>query len=154
MDMERVKFILTSAGQKANNIFASFEISPQGEDFYCHLDLGNTSWTELRRLISLNYWMEWDHSDKYLPPSLKLSKRAFADAVSVPRNAQQSEFGKCLPGILRKDAAGWRVVDYTQTNECLKITFAHASQATHGEDDLVQMQIDFTRHYTCHADFG
>lgn len=152
MGMGKVKFVLTSTEQKINKTFASLEISPLGEDLYCHLELGNTPWAELRRLISLNYWMEWDHSDTK-SPSLRLSKKAFADSATIPRNDQQSKFGQCLPGILQKDAAGWRVVAYAQTDKYLSITFAHASQTAGNEDDLIQMQIDFTSHYTCSANF-
>lgn len=81
------------------------------------------------------------------------SKPSKPSKPSNHRTEEQSAFGQRLPGILRKDVAGWRVVDYTETDECLKITFAHASQTADDEDDLVQMQIDFTRHYTCHADY-
>ena len=151
MVMKKVKFVLVSTEQKADKTLAGLEISPRGENFYCRLELGGTAWAELRRLIRLNYWMEWDYSDGRSSPKLRLARRAFADGVAIPRNAQQSAFAQRLPGILQKDSDGWRVVDYAQSNAELKLTFAHASQMVGNEDDLVQVQIDFTRHFTCQA---
>lgn len=151
--MNKIKFVLEDlVRQPGSKVLASFEISPQGEDYYCHLELGRANWTELRRLISLNYWLEWDENGQDSPPRLRLSKRAFLDQLSIPRCSQQSQFGHRLPGILQKDADGWHVVDYELAPDCLKLTFAHASQTAGNEDDLVQVQIDFFQQYTCRTE--
>lgn len=154
--MEKVKFVLTGTEKRAvDQTLASFEINLKGQDFYCRMELGeHAKWEDLRRLISLNYWLEWDRSDEHSSPKLRLARRAFADGIAIPRNSQQSLFGQRLPGILQKNADGWRVVDYAQSNAELKLTFAHASQMAGNEDDLVQVQIDFTRHFICQAIYG
>lgn len=146
-----VKFTIVPTARPNTGFLASFEITQQDDYFYCHLHMGErVKWEEVRRLISLNYWMEWDLSDPK-SPCLRLSKKAFADNLAAPRNSTQAEFSQHLPGILQNPPADWRVVAYCLNAESLTLTFAHDSK-TSDSDDLVQLQIDFTRHYICRTD--
>lgn len=150
--MEKVKFVLSSNENRPGDLtFATFDINPRDGNFYCYLEVGKrVKWEEVRRLISLNYHLERDPESG----QFRTSKSAFADSLGIPHSPQQSDFGKRLPSILQRDADGWQVVDYVQSDADLKIIFAHGGQTAGDADDLVELQVDFTRHYSCRASFG
>lgn len=144
--MNEARYELVNKACPDGQAMASLAIIHRGDDFYCHLDLGQTKWDTFRLLISLDCWMEWDDNN---PPGLRRHKRGYEDQISIARNEQQADFKSRLPAILQKDPDGWRVVDVSLTKSDLKLTFAHASQAADYGDDLMQVQIDFIHGYTC-----
>lgn len=149
--MNQVRYELVSKARSDEQVMASLEINRRSEEFYCHLELGQTKWDTFRLLISLDCWMEWDDHN---PPRLRRCQRCFEDQVSIARNEQQADFKNRLPAILQKDPNGWRVVDHAKDDQCLRITFAHTSRVAGNADDLMQVQIYFIHGYTCRVISG
>lgn len=144
--MNEMKYELVGKARPDGPAMASLEISRRGEDFYCHLELGETKWEAFRLLVDFNCWMEWDDSN---PSRLRRCQRGYEDQVSISRNEQQADFKKRLPAILQENPDGWRVVDVSLTEVDLKLTFAHTSQTAGNDDDLMQVQLHFIHGYTC-----